>query len=515
MTFTPSPHQQALLDWTETGNGNARVDACAGSGKTTTCEQMIFRIPTDQSVRYLVFNKKNAVEAEERITRANTEVSTFHSCSFRAWKAFAGRRVKVDSSKLRWIVKDEFSETDRFVYGLFAQRLAAKAKIVGINVILEDTFENWEEIAFRYDIALENVDGDWVTGIGLARELLEASNKDLSRVDFDDMLYLPALYNCQLENPDWLFVDEAQDCSAVQIELLKRMVGPDTRFVAVGDPYQAIYGFRGAESDSMDHIADAFQCQHFPLSVSFRCPREVVALAAEYAVIEPHENAPAGEIIYANLAEDGKYVFDNSDETGTFEPSDAILCRNTAPLVSTAYTLIRNGHGCKVLGRDIGAGLVSLIKKMEAATIDGLYKSLGDFLARESAKFRKSEREDKVESLNDKVGSIFAVMDNCPKAETPEDIIAEIESLFKEEKDGSGLITLATVHKAKGLEWDTVFILNRFDLMPSRFASQPWQMEQENNLIYVAYTRAKDTLVFLSSLKQRDRGTDDYYATDL
>jgi len=56
------------------------------------------------------------------------------------------------------------------------------------------------------------------------------------------------------------------------------------------------------------------------------------------------------------------------------------------------------------------------------------------------------------------------------------------------------------VHKAKGLEWLRVFILDR-DRMPSRWARRDWQVQQEENLIYVAYTRAKEELYFLPSDK--------------
>lgn len=498
--FSPSPYQQAIFDWIKTGTGNACVNSCAGSGKTTTCEHGINLISESLSVRYLVFNKKNALEAETRITRPNTAVSTFHSCCFAAWKSFAGKRVKVDPRKLNNLVRETMSDEDRFLYGFFAQRLVAKAKTVGIPVLVPDEFDSWEELAWRFDITLDNDEADWVIAITHAMRLLEASTKDIKRLDFDDMLYLPLVFNCAFEKPDWLFVDEAQDCTGVQIELLRRMVGPHTRFVAIGDPYQAIYGFRGAESSSMANISKAFDCTDLPLTVSFRCPRAIIEAAREFAPnISAHESAPEGAI--------------NSE---TFRPAEmqisvtsAILCRNTAPLISAAYSLIRNGRGCKVLGRDIGAGLIALIKKMNARNPEDLYSHLSDYMARETAKFRRQDRDDKIEALNDKVGSVFAVMDAESDATTIDEITSSIKELFKEQSENGGLITLSTVHKAKGLEWPHVYILNRFGLMPSKYATQDWQIEQENNLIYVAYTRAKEELTFLE-IEKRERKEEDF-----
>ena len=70
-----------------------------------------------------------------------------------------------------------------------------------------------------------------------------------------------------------------------------------------------------------------------------------------------------------------------------------------------------------------------------------------------------------------------------------------VESMFADNVSESGMITLCSVHKAKGLEWNRVYVLGRETLMPSKFARQAWQIEQEINLIYVAVTRAMTELI--------------------
>ena len=77
---------------------------------------------------------------------------------------------------------------------------------------------------------------------------------------------------------------------------------------------------------------------------------------------------------------------------------------------------------------------------------------------------------------------------------TTEELVDKIKNMFSDKKtDG---ISLSTIHKAKGLEANNVFIVCR-SLMPSKSATQPWEIEQERNLMYVAYTRAKNKLSFI------------------
>ena len=78
------------------------------------------------------------------------------------------------------------------------------------------------------------------------------------------------------------------------------------------------------------------------------------------------------------------------------------------------------------------------------------------------------------------------------------DLVALIKSMFSDSDDkfaNKNLVTLSSVHKSKGLEWNRVFLLGREQFMPSKFAKKQWQKDQERNLIYVAVTRAMTELV--------------------
>ena len=89
--------------------------------------------------------------------------------------------------------------------------------------------------------------------------------------NFDDLLYLAVKDGISLPKFDFIFVDEAQDTNAIQRALLRKIMKKTSRVVVVGDPAQAIYGFRGADSESMNLIAEEFDCKRLPLSISCRC----------------------------------------------------------------------------------------------------------------------------------------------------------------------------------------------------------------------------------------------------
>jgi superfamily I DNA/RNA helicase len=356
--------------------------------------------------------------------------------------------------------------------------------------------EDWRAIVEHHDIEFATVT-DEETGIQYAREILAASNAELDVIDFDDMLYLCWLKNAPISRYDYVMIDEAQDTNTCQRELLHRMLGKNGRLVAVGDSFQAIYGFRGADSGAMDAIAEEFNCARLPLSISYRCPRSVItaantALGLGEEVIEPREDAPEGTVKDAGL-----FAYSQ------FNSEDLIVCRNTAPVVGLAYKLIAARVPVKVLGRDIGRGLINIIKKMRAHGIDALEEKIDAWERREvEAAMSKRGAEMRAQSISDKAESIRASIDALDENHrTIPALIANIEALFSD--NGPRVCTLSTVHKAKGLEARRVFVLDP-QLMPSKYAKQDWQKSQERNLIYVAYTRALDTLMFVDTASLRE-----------
>lgn len=182
-------------------------------------------------------------------------------------------------------------------------------------------------------------------------------------------------------------------------------------------------------------------------------------------------------------------------DNGRLLDADAVLCRNTAPLVDLAYQLIRRGIACHVEGREIGNGLIKLATRWaRIKTTDALRRRLEAWLEDQVARMKAKGREVEAGNLDDRVQTIFVLMEGC---ETVEQLKTKISRLFEDTPDGERPknLTLSTIHKAKGREWERVYWLGRNILQPSRWARREWELVQEDNLCYVAATRAKFELV--------------------
>jgi DNA helicase-2/ATP-dependent DNA helicase PcrA len=202
--------------------------------------------------------------------------------------------------------------------------------------------------------------------------------------------------------------------------------------------------------------------------------------------IESHPSAPEGEVKHLTT-----YVVSD------FPASACILCRNTAPLVGFAYSLLKREVSCRILGRDIGANLISIIKKLRPINLEDFDQKLQVWLDRETAKAIVEDRNP--ERLYDQAECLRFFVDSLDEeSRTVDSLIAKIELMFTDQPEATRL-TLSTVHKAKGLEFETVFILDFAKYMPSKWAQQEWAKVQEQNIIYVAVTRAKHTLVYINS----------------
>ena len=498
--ITWSAHQNAFYDELTSTRNSIMLVAVAGAGKSTTIVEGVSRLPHDTQVLFLAFNKAIAKELEPRMP-GNARAKTFHSVGFTAWARINGGfdAMKVDEHKVRNIIRDKLTDEQNDLYGAFVARLVAYAKTVGVGKLCRHSEKAFRNLVDHFGLYIERdeigrdpaeVEAEAITK---AMAVLEASNAMHRVIDYNDMLYLPLMYDVRFYENDVVFVDEAQDTNSVQLALLKRMVKPGGRVIAVGDPAQAIYGFRGASSSAMEKFKTTFGMVELPLTVSYRCAQAVVVEAQRLVDhIQAAPTAPQGAVFTWEPA--------NGEATPAFAPGDAILCRTTAPLFKLAYQIIASGTGCRILGREIGEGLVNLIKKMQARDVDGLLAKLERFEEREVTKLLALDKEAQAEAIKDRIDCIRLTIDALPENNrTVGKLVEKIRGMF--EAQGK-VTTLCTVHKAKGLEWERVYIL-RPDLMPHPMARKPWEQEQEVNLQYVAITRAKRELIYLPDEDRR------------
>lgn len=505
MGHPASLQQKVVYRWIREGNGNLILVAVAGSGKTTT----ILNGATMMHgyVNICAYNKKISVEINNKLKAANQpnriQAGTFHSFGLRNWRKMAPK-LQIDGHKVQDLcetlkVPEPLHE---FVIDLVS---IAKQRAFGVITPIED-FGAWREVVDHYDIdeslpmekaiTAEIVDQMVEDGIGYAvRAYRKSLEMDSDIIDYDDMILAPLIHNARMWENDWLLVDEAQDTNPARRELAKRMLRPGGRAIFVGDPAQAIYGFTGADNDSLTLIEEEFKCQRLPLSVSYRCPKRVVDLARNWGShITAWDKAPEGSVTTIT----GDQFSQLPPEM--FTPQAAMLCRTTAPLVGMAYGLIRRGIPCHVEGKQIGVGLLNFIAKWKTNSIDVLQDKMSAWTRKEIAKFLEKKQDKKAEALTEKVECINVLIQVLPADSTVADLKDHIKRLFGDTPDDSvpAHFVLSTVHKSKGREWPTVYLYNRAELMPSKFARQQWQLDQEKNLIYVAVTRAMSNLVEVS-----------------
>lgn len=476
-----SSYQNIIFDFIKNGKGNAVIEAVAGSGKSTTIVEGMNLC--EGSTIFLAFNKAIAEELKARGVNART----FHSLTYSpVTRAKGVRQVEID--KLRKLCDANLKGRDSIVYGSFICKLVGLGRQTGIGCLVADVTQSWLDIVIYHDIEPEHEEADLGRALELASDLLKWSNES-QMVDFDDLLYLAVKDGLVLPKFDFVFVDEAQDTNAIQRALLRKIMKPSSRLVAVGDPAQAIYGFRGADSESLNMIAEEFECARLPLTVSYRCPTAVVEFAQKY--VKHIEAAPnAAEGVVTKLAK--------WDHTA-FKADDLVVCRTTKPLVALAFRLLRNRVPAFIMGREIGQGMKSLIHKMRADSIDELEKKLTAYTEREVEKAMAKKQESKVEAIQDKTDAILMLAHSLAEDDRyVQSLMFVIDGLFAE---GVGKVKLATGHKSKGLEAKRVYWLNSSQC-PSKWAKQSWQQQQELNICYVIITRAQEELILIEDQKR-------------
>lgn len=506
MTFVPSVNQQAYFDFLQHGEGSAVLEAVAGAGKTTTVVRgLAFMVGT---TCLLAYNSKMAAELKDRVAgMAGVEAKTFHSAGYaalrRAFKSAGFNGRDPDDKKVVRICETLIAERDRpglvGLEGAVASIVSmAKQRGIGALSSITDTHA-WEEMVdhFALDDNLPEGKEHMVPQlIRMAQICLQRSNDDLSVIDYDDMVYLPLQRNIRMWQFDNLIVDEAQDTNPTRRAMARKMLRPGGRLVAVGDPHQAIYGFTGTDNDSLEQIAQEFRCTRLPLTVTYRCPKAVVRVAHEWVShIQAHETAPEGTVV----------EYDYKDLLDHVQLGDAVLCRFNKYLVSLVFRLIRSGVAAKIEGRDIGHGLVKLAGRWSSIrTLTALEAKLAEYTEREVAKAVAKDDERRVEEINDRHQTMLVLMARAIEQGMTRvsELQAMIRGLFSDDLgNSSSFVTLCSEHRSKGMEWNRVHILGLREVQPVR-CSRNWQMDQETNLMYVAVTRAKETLFIVSGVRE-------------
>ena len=229
-----SDYQKAIFDEVAFGTGNVQVDSLAGSGKTSSIVESFYHLPQGKTALMVAFNKSTQLELDRRAPES-VLVSTLHSLGFKAClKSFPRMSRQVAQDKAEGYIKAAVGD-EREDFDL---RTNLKQMVSLCKAYLAEKPEEMDEIMDRHGI--DSVDRSREEFIGITIGVLNACKRDTSKVDFDDMVWLPVVHNLHLNKYDVVFCDESQDLNKCQIELALRCIDPNGRIISVGDVNQCV-----------------------------------------------------------------------------------------------------------------------------------------------------------------------------------------------------------------------------------------------------------------------------------
>lgn len=478
--FVPSKYQLAIIDWILRGKGNACCNAVAGAGKSSSLflvakslEEAGIQI---HEVKICVFGKENSLDLIRKFgKRWEQSISTLHSAGWSLVKQELSiknsREFKVTNNKYRDIAAsfDLLPAPGKSRMSLLTANKIVEKTDIFLKLIdlvrlynLEPDSETLEKLCKHHEI--EGLLKPYECANQIKRCLLVGEQQASNKVAFDfvDQLWLPIkweLYRRSWFKPyKFVLVDECQDLNAIQLELVCALAGKHGRILAVGDPRQAIMGFAGADCNSYQAICWRISAQELPLSICYRCPSSHIELVKQIFSSIPIEVAPDAKL--GSIEKIAK-----NDVLEKIQNKDMVLSRKTAPLVSLCLKLIAAKKKAKIKGRSIGDSLKAEMKAIQ----DDFYfnwsefnKSLDGYFAKKKATYYGlDDEEQKIEALVDKIEAIRAIYEACHNAESIDDLMLEIDTIFSDE---NAPITLSTCHRAKGLEAERIFIYKPNDM---------------------------------------------------
>ncbi|MFA6094164.1 MAG: ATP-dependent helicase [Elusimicrobiota bacterium] len=459
------------------------VRARAGTGKTSTMVELVHRVVAKWGRKISIvacsFGRKIADELIKRMP-VGVNCNSLHGLGFGCQNAL--RRTRLDKGKDQRMAETACDRNTPKDVIKVVEKLAALGKDCAP---LAQSADDLEQLQLDYDLIgveddiSEMYTPEWIR-VRAYRAMLLALEFD-GTCSYSDMVYVTVRLGLAKPLYDMVLVDEAQDMNAGQLLLATMLCKPNGRIVIIGDDRQGIFRFRGADSSSLDRLKAELNADELGLTITYRCPKAVVAMAKQLVPdFCAADDAPEG--IVDGIAPD-KLV-------RTAQPGDFVLSRTNAPLVTTCLRFAAHGVPARVSGRNVGQGLVNLIGKAHARTLDEVETYLAKWADKQLARCAKlsdAGAEKLAEEVEDKQAALAAII---AEVDDVDGLVAKIESLFSDDESVPAVV-LSTVHRAKGLEAQHVFLLE------SSFR-QSDDLEEEN-IRYVAITRAMHHLTLVGS----------------
>ena len=497
LKYPPNEYTKPIFLESEKKESDLVINAVAGGGKTTLLLSLT-KLHPDASGIIIAFNRSIADELSnalpgnsgpsfggepstegwraKTVHQAGNEVlkSNFDT-KLEKWKTSNIIRSLTDPLRMEWKAKKKLRSEARKLVGLMKLTLTDPEDTDGLDRIIEHHGYGSKKNILKHTAR---------TAYNQSLEVFKESGE----IDFNDMIWLPIHLDLELPKYEYVFVDECQDLNKLQYEFSRRMLKEGGQAIYVGDPNQAIYGFAGANAESFDYILEESDAKSLPLSVCYRCDRKIISVAQELVPrIKPRKDAGEGET----------HAINERDLPILASEGDMVLCRLNSPLLTGCVRALRQGKRARIKGLDFGR---QLTKKIEEIGPTGTYDP--DRLKNAISIWEKHERRELVRNdasksalqrIEDLAEAMRTCIDLFPNVGSVDHLKDEINFLFSD--DDANYLWFSTIHKAKGLEAENIFIIEP-NTLPLVFPeSKEWELEQEYNLKYVAITRAKKRLI--------------------
>lgn len=484
--------QQDILN----SSGNIKINAVAGSGKTTTVIEYAGTRPAGSKILYLVFNKAVRIEAARKFVEKglhNVRVETAHSLAFRHIVFQYNYKVRAQGYKTHEIaallnLQGNGEKHAEYIVANHINKCIAyfcnsdKRKVQDLNYL--DTVTDPKAKAFVSTFY------DYI--IAQTRRLLSKMDKGEIEVTHDFYLKKFQLLNPEL-GYDYILFDEGQDASPAMLDLFFNQKAVK---VIVGDTHQQIYSWRYAVN-SLEK-AD-FTTYH--LSTSFRFGQDIADLASEVLDLKKH--------LYENFTTSVSIT--GAGKSKAIKTRATLARTNLGLLLKAIEYVTENkksrqiyfeGNISSYTYADEGASLydvLNLYTNKRHLIKDELIRSMKDL----------AELEDYIEKTEDVQLSLMVEIIKEYESEIPE-IINTIKKrhVGNNNKEDADMI-FSTVHRCKGMEYDSVELVNDFisekRLEKLKEDKKSFELNipktnEEINLLYVAVTRAKNTLYIPETL---------------
>ena len=509
--------------------GPTCILAGAGTGKTRTVTHRIaYGISkgyySANRVLALTYTNRAAGELRARLRQLGVgavSVKTFHAAALAQleffWPQFSGvpapavlqskarlivqvadaAKIRLDAGALRdFAAEIEWRKYSMLSMSEYAELVKTRPKVAGLSPV-----KNLELQQAYEDAKIKAQKVDWEDVLVLTLGMLRSEPRALAHVQ---------------QQYRFFTVDEYQDISPLQHALLDVWLGSHSDLCVVGDPNQTIYSFTGATSEYLQNFGARYQDANvIQLTRNYRSTQQIVSFAnrltIDSATVEPLRSE--GEIGLAPRSLSFATVADECAALAAgirtkldqgIKPSDiAVLYRVNGQSESIENALAQAGIDYQVRGgerffsrpeiqnaiRAVRAESVSSTDKPLYQAVTDICRSLG--WQTQQPQEKGSARE-KWESLN----SFLAITEELPEGANILDFAKELDERQRSQHEPiKAAVTLSTIHAAKGLEWEYVFIIGLTEgYLPISYAQTETEIREEQRLLYVGLTRAKKEL---------------------